>query len=41
MIHPDDVWEGAVAGGSHTAVIAPYYYEGKDTYKLLRWTVMQ
>nr|WP_288827911.1 tetratricopeptide repeat protein [uncultured Clostridium sp.] len=41
LIHPDDVWEGAVAGGSHTAVIAPYYYEGKDTYKLLRWTVMQ
>ena len=41
LIHPDDVWEGAVAGGSHTAVIAPYSYGGKDTYKLLRWTVKQ
>ncbi|WP_349943953.1 tetratricopeptide repeat protein [Lacrimispora sp. BS-2] len=38
LIHPDDVLEGAVAGGSHTAVIAPYAYGGKDTYKLLRWT---
>lgn len=38
-IHPDNVWEGAVAGGGHIAVVAPYSYGGKDTYKMLKWTV--
>lgn len=37
LVHPDDVWKGAVAGGSHTAVIAPYSYGSTNTYKLLRW----
>lgn len=39
LVHPDDVWEGAVASGGHSSVIAPYSYGGKDTYKLLSRTV--